>query len=508
MVYNVGEIVLVDGINKAYIEVVEVDEDTDEEDDDEIKFRIKYLVSEHIERNVCITRLKPTILAGSTRSEQSLFLPQQESPPVSYTSNDGGGDGGTSIRTLSSSLTTSSSLRATSNNNQQQQPLLLPTTNTPPATTTSVNNAITEPPITNNNPPTTSNDNDDNTSTSTSNDNNNDNTSTSSTSSSLSEIDQLKKAMKDSFDFLLPSSSKRRNCCHHPLYEFLKSKFNDTSSNTEAGWIRYMITENKYENSNNNDTQQCDILLKNHLSPTERTVLINIISFFSGFASTNGVVRGWKRYTTYAFGIKDYRSMKRIYSKWVEQGFNHRRKVRKDKDMNIFNSPKKRKHHFTALTMYKKHRYNDFRDCMGRISAAELRHDFNQLSATEKSKYEIQAQQCLLRSSFLWEELRNILLKSKGKVSYEAFANYLKNIVSANTIRSVLNSKEGFYLRHDKILPHLDKSHKEKRDKWSKRFVLFWDAVKKYQQKNVYTSLSIWTKSGFMLVKIIQIVKY
>ena len=469
MVYNIGEIVLVDGQNKAYIECVEAEDD----EDDELKFRVKYLVADIIEHNVSITRLTPTILAGSTRSERNLFIPQ------SYTNTDASIEGrrrrhtadDTTTATAISSLTaatssstsvSSSSLRvsppATSNTNtttnhqQQSHGTTPPTTST--TTTTSNNNNPTTPANNPTTPPANANHDDNN-----------------------HLLNQVKKVMKEAIDFIplkrnRRSSTNNSNNTNHPLFEFLQSKFND--NNTAKGWIRCLIREEEQEDINNDTPHR----KKKHLSAKEKNILITIISLFAGFASTNGPLQSWKRYVIYAFDIT-YRTLKRVYEIWVDRVFAYDRKIRKDKGDNVFNSPAMRKATFTAFNIYKKHRYSNFRDCMGRMSSIELRNGFNSLTDTERSKYEIEAQQCLLRSTYLWEELKDILLKSKGKVSYEAFASYLKHIVSANTIRNVLCSKEGFYLRHDKMLPHLDQLHKEKRYKWAQRYLTFWEAVKK-----------------------------
>ena len=88
------------------------------------------------------------------------------------------------------------------------------------------------------------------------------------------------------------------------------------------------------------------------------------------------------------------------------------------------------------------------------------------------------AQRDLVRSRSLWGELCDILLKSKGKVSYATLANHLSNIVDKTTIMRHLKDQEGFTTRKDRILPSLDKSAKVRPVKWAETFWMFWKCVK------------------------------
>ena len=78
------------------------------------------------------------------------------------------------------------------------------------------------------------------------------------------------------------------------------------------------------------------------------------------------------------------------------------------------------------------------------------------------------------RSAHLWGELKQLLIKTKGKISYETMATQLGDIVSPNTISSWLKRQEGFYVRKGRILPSLDSQAMARRVAWAHSFWLFW----------------------------------
>ena len=103
-----------------------------------------------------------------------------------------------------------------------------------------------------------------------------------------------------------------------------------------------------------------------------------------------------------------------------------------------------------------------------------LKQEYNSLPETEKNAYHILAERDKRRAAFIWGELKALLLKSKGKISYVTMATQLGNIVSPNTISSWLKSQEGFSVRKDRILPSLDAQAKARRVVWAHSFWMFW----------------------------------
>ena len=103
--------------------------------------------------------------------------------------------------------------------------------------------------------------------------------------------------------------------------------------------------------------------------------------------------------------------------------------------------------------------------------------EFESLTEEQKTAYSILAERDYIRSQSLWDELKEFLLTTKGKVPYEAMVIHLGHIVCENTVRKILLDQEGFYIRGDKILPHLDESAKLRRVAWAQTFWIFWKSA-------------------------------
>ena len=103
-----------------------------------------------------------------------------------------------------------------------------------------------------------------------------------------------------------------------------------------------------------------------------------------------------------------------------------------------------------------------------------LKTEFESLPNSEKEAFAIIAQRDFQRSRFLWTELKELLLKCKGKISYATMANQLGDIVSPNTIAKWLKQQKGFSTRKDRVLPSLDKAAMLRRVVWAHTFWIFW----------------------------------
>ena len=106
-----------------------------------------------------------------------------------------------------------------------------------------------------------------------------------------------------------------------------------------------------------------------------------------------------------------------------------------------------------------------------------MNQEYNQLTIAEKSVYENRASINPQRSEHLWEELKEFLLITKGKVSFETMSNHLQ-IVSARAIREYLIQQEGWNMRKDRILPHLDDAAKGRRLTWCCTWWFFWKSAR------------------------------
>ena len=115
-----------------------------------------------------------------------------------------------------------------------------------------------------------------------------------------------------------------------------------------------------------------------------------------------------------------------------------------------------------------------FRETTSRLSDKDLQLEYENLPQRERNAYVSIAQRNMNRSAHLWGELKQLLIKTKGKISYETMATQLGDIVSPNTISSWLKRQEGFYVRKDRILPSLDSQAMARRVAWAHSFWLFW----------------------------------
>ena len=99
--------------------------------------------------------------------------------------------------------------------------------------------------------------------------------------------------------------------------------------------------------------------------------------------------------------------------------------------------------------MFKKRRTQSFCETTSRISNDELKRDFEHLHPSEKAAYE-----CLLvrdrrQSVFIWGKLKQLLIKTKGKISHANMSNQLGDIILPKTISAWLKNQEGFHVRRD-----------------------------------------------------------
>ena len=104
--------------------------------------------------------------------------------------------------------------------------------------------------------------------------------------------------------------------------------------------------------------------------------------------------------------------------------------------------------------------------------------DYNNKNERTKKAYEVMAERDLVRSRNLLDEVKTVLLRTKGKISFCQIADYLNNIVSINTIRQYLTNQPTFGTRKDRILPALDKQAMQRRFKWAQTYWLFWSLCK------------------------------
>ena len=142
----------------------------------------------------------------------------------------------------------------------------------------------------------------------------------------------------------------------------------------------------------------------------------------------------------------------------------------------------------------------EFRESTERLDHEQLKQEFNALANDNKAIYKNKAIVNQQRAAFLWDELKDFLLKTKGKVAFSTMKNHLQ-IASESTIRNYLIQQDGWDIRKDRILPHLDAAAKERRLLWACQFFLFWKSARAVSATNVIFVLVHMDEKWFYAVK-------
>ena len=167
------------------------------------------------------------------------------------------------------------------------------------------------------------------------------------------------------------------------------------------GWIR------------NVPQQKDEVNMKAHLTQFEQQTLTIIPSLFSGHRNDNGVLEGHCAATRHAFGIS-CAMHKYVMKTFVKSAFIMSRKPRSDTRTSIFNSAKKRQEVFTAFHTFKKRRNSKFCEFTEKIPHEILKEEFDNLLDDDKEAFKILAERDQVRCKHMWEELKELLKKTKG----------------------------------------------------------------------------------------------
>ena len=101
------------------------------------------------------------------------------------------------------------------------------------------------------------------------------------------------------------------------------------------------------------------------------------------------------------------------------------------------------------------------------MNQLEVTRSFKALPQTTKDNLQLLADMDLERARGLEDELKELLVKTKGKVSYLCLSRQLGEIVGADTIRTHIMRQEAFRYRKDRLLPHLDAAARKRRVIWA-----------------------------------------
>ena len=282
--------------------------------------------------------------------------------------------------------------------------------------------------------------------------------------------EQVKTAMTQSQNWIFKQEEKNE------LHSILRKGKKELTK----GWMRRLLPLEMQPRVNES---------KKQLSPQAKSLFLFMSTLMSGFESNGGVLHGWKTALNYAWDV-ERGTMDRIFKHMLDQNGSIERAERIDKGLSVFDNDEIRKNTFTALNTFKKFEARKFRTFHHRLDEKELRQEFEALPEDEKMNYQILADADLERACHLKEELIDILQKTKGMVSYETLAAELGDIVSKESIRKFCKSQEGFRMRKDRLLPHLDIQAKMRRFKWAESFCVFWKSCKIIKTENVAVVLT------------------
>ena len=287
---------------------------------------------------------------------------------------------------------------------------------------------------------------------------------TSSTSPTPKEL-LLYQELKDSLKESISYQPAHKNPPPHPIVNFF-AKY----KNKQEGWIRGVIQKSEKEYQT----------LSSHLLTKHRVVLTLVSSIISAIPCKHKNFQSIHKYVRSAFGIKDKRTPKSIFKKFVDADFNmdKARKERTDKGASVFNCEKKRKATFTPFNTYKKHMHQKFRSDSSRIPEYELVENYAKLDDQDRKCYEILAARDYERSRHLWDDVCEYMKRTKGRIPYTFIATYLNNIVCVKTIQKFITEQPTYSMRRYKLLPSLDYAARIRRFRWASTYMKFWGFVK------------------------------
>ena len=269
----------------------------------------------------------------------------------------------------------------------------------------------------------------------------------------------LKDAMNDTKKWTFESYKEGKA---HPLYTLLKQQ---KDNERPKGWLRISTP---FYNGNE----------KGHLNQKEQVLLTLMYCSMSNIPSKYGLCSGWVGLMMYAWDISRKTVIGATSSILENDICTQNRKTRTDKGASIFNSDKIRARTFTAYNTFKKKKTAEFGHSYHRDPVAKVKRDFASLSESEKNDLQIEADRDHQRAKTLFDELKDFLLKCKGRVTYRSMHNHLGRIVCMTTIFCYLAQLEGWRMRKDRLLPLLGKAAKIKRWTWSESWWLFWKFVR------------------------------
>ena len=291
------------------------------------------------------------------------------------------------------------------------------------------------------------------------------------------EYERLQKAIKKSRTWIYSNTSE------HPLYQLLKD-----GKKKDKGWIFGVLPISVFEKK------------EMQIQGKAKVLYLVMAAMFIGFESKGGLLSGWKSYLMHAWAVSS-KFLTRSFDIYVNRNFDTKRKERSDAGVNIFCDDSKRRQTFTALNSFKKVEQKKFRVDPDKMDQVELTRAFKALPPEEKDRHELLAGMDLERARGLEDELKELMQKTKGKISYLTISRQLGEIVCADVIRRHIMRQPSFRLRKDRLLPHLDAAARGRRVTWGHAFWIFWKSARCVSTENVLIVLVHMDEKWFFTVK-------
>ena len=183
----------------------------------------------------------------------------------------------------------------------------------------------------------------------------------------------------------------------------------------------------------------------------------------------------------HAWGVSD-RTLRNIIKAANRQQGVPTRKIRSDKGKNVFESEEIRERTYTPYKYFRKMRMSE--EMAGeRVSAPQLKRDWDALSDVERNFFAVRAKEELQQAQFLKAGVQQTLARANGNITWRKIAQRVSGdktvriVTHVTVMKYVMGLPDSGY-QSTKIHPKLDDQHIKRRYEWTINFWLFWNGAK------------------------------
>ena len=289
-------------------------------------------------------------------------------------------------------------------------------------------------------------------------------------SSSYASAREFRNAMADTTN--QPQKPKRRRgkmttdeLLKMPIVDMYK--YMENQLNKQDGWLRTTPPPEVGQR-------------KKQLTTEERRELMLLRTYMKGATGLHQPTE----VLAHAFSVSD-RWVRELGTKGVDQS----RKKRSDAGSTVLTNPKKQKQFINSRAVFKKSKRRETHDgYVDRYKDSELNNMFDLLTDEERKQYEAIATRHQQRLPFLSSEIKTLLVRSNGSITFSQLESSLADevpIISKATIRNVIMQLPDSQYQSNRIMPALSKGHRLQRLAWCIQFRLFWNNAKLIYRKTL-----------------------